>query len=571
MRNILSIREAATLRWWVLAVMSLSIFMVFVDGTVVNTALPAISRDLGASTSELQWVVDGYILILASLLLVGGTIGDRFGRRRFLALGMVIFGTASVGAALSANVETLIIFRGAQGLGAALVMPATLSILTAVFPRQERAKAIAIWTAVGGLGVAFGPALGGYLVDEINWNAVFWLHLPTVALALLGIIIIVPESKAIRQLPLDIAGALLITGGLLLLVFAIIQGNELGWSSVEIIGAFVLAAVLLGGFAAVELRSNAPMLPLHFFRQRDFAGAVFIIGIAFFAMFGVFFLLTQFFQIVQGRSAFEAGALIVPAALGMMVSSLVAGVLSQSVGPKILVTSSMVLILLGMIAFTQIDIDTGIPQLIGSIFLFGFGLGIGMPALTDTVMAAVPVDDAGIGSAVNDVGRELGGALGIAITGSIVSGLYRSNLDDALVGTAVPEEVAEIAREGIGVASIAASSLPADVAVALTDAANIAFTDALATGVLIGAVFMLAAIALGAAFIPWKMRSAQAAERLLEPITVAEVLEAPALEALAGAMVPAEAHPHEPDAPFLRQFVSHCYGFDFIPWVRCNG
>ena len=303
------------MRWWVLAVMSLSIFMVFVDGTVVNTALPAISRGLGASTSELQWVADGYILLLAGLLLVGGTIGDRFGRRRFLTLGMVIFGAASVGAALLTNVESLIFFRGAQGVGAALVMPATLSILTAVFPRQERAKAIAIWTAMGGLGAAFGPALGGYLVDEINWNAVFWLHLPTVGLALLGMLI-VPESKASRRVPLDISGGILVTGGLLSLVFGIIQGNELGWSSFEVIGAFVLAAVLLGAFISVELRSSAPMLPLHFFKQRDFAGAVFIIGIAFFAMFGVFFLLTQFFQIVQGRSAFEAGSLMYRRHLG---------------------------------------------------------------------------------------------------------------------------------------------------------------------------------------------------------------------------------------------------------------
>lgn len=562
------------MRWWVLAVMSLSIFMVFVDGTVVNTALPAISRGLGASTSELQWVADGYILILAGLLLIGGTIGDRFGRRRFLTLGMVIFGAASVGAALSANVETLIFFRGLQGLGAALVMPATLSILTAVFPRQERAKAIAIWTAMGGLGEAFGPALGGYLVDEINWNAVFWLHMPTVGLALLGMLI-VPESKDSRRLPLDIGGGLLVTGGLLALVFGIIQGSELGWSSAEVIGAFALAAVMLGGFGAVELRSSAPMLPLHFFRRRDFAGAVFIIGIAFFAMFSVFFLLTQFFQIVQGRSAFDAGLLIVPAALGMMVSSMVAGVLSQAVGPKILVMISMVLILLGMIAFSQMTIDSGVPQLIGSIFLFGFGLGIGMPALTDTVMAAVPLDDAGIGSAVNDVGRELGGALGIAITGSIVNGLYKSNLDEALVGSAVPAEAGELAREGIAAASLAASALPAEAAVTLTEAANTAFKDGIITAVFIGAVFMLVAVILAAATIPWKMRAAQAAKRLLQPIALPEVLEVPALEVPLGAMVPVAAvagdHPHAPDAPFLKRFVSHCYGVDFIPWLRCNG
>ena len=198
-------------RWGVLAVMSLSVFMVFVDGTVVNTALPAISRDLEASTAELQWVADGYILLLAGLLLVGGTIGDRYGRRRFLALGMVIFGIAAVGAALSTTVVSLVAFRGLQGVGAALVLPATLSILTAVFPRSERAKAIGVWTAVGGLGVAVGPALGGYLVDEIDWNAVFWLHIPVVAAALAGLAN-VPESKDTRDLGLDIPGGVLATG-----------------------------------------------------------------------------------------------------------------------------------------------------------------------------------------------------------------------------------------------------------------------------------------------------------------------------------------------------------------------
>ena len=267
-------------RWLVLAVMSLSVFMVFVDGTVVNTALPAIARDFEASTATLQWVADGYILILAGLLLVGGTLGDKFGRRRWLGRGMVVFGAASVGAALAPNANSLIFFRGLQGLGAALVLPATLSIITAVFPRHERSKAIAIWTGVGGLGVAFGPVAGGYLVDNINWSAVFWLHIPFVALALLGQRF-VPESRDTRELRVDVPGAVLVTTGLIALVFGIIQGNEEGWGSALIIGIFALSMVLLIAFGVVESRSDHPMLPLRFFRQRDFTGAVIIIGLAF--------------------------------------------------------------------------------------------------------------------------------------------------------------------------------------------------------------------------------------------------------------------------------------------------
>ena len=482
--------------------------MIFVDGTVVNTALPAISRDLGATTAELQWVADGYILILAGLLLVGGTIGDRFGRRRWLAVGMAIFGLAAVGAALSTNVETLIAFRGLQGLGAALVMPATLSILTAVFPRGERAKAIGIWTAMGGLGAAFGPALGGYLVDEISWSAVFWLHIPIVGAALAGLAI-VPESRDSRQLPLDVPGGILATGGLVALVFAIIQGNEAGWGSPEIVGAFALSIALLVSFAVVEARSAAPMLPLRFFRQRDFTGAVIVIGITFFALFGVFFFLTQFFQLVQGKSALEAGLLITPAALGLMVSAMLAGVLSRSVGPKLLAVFSMLLILAGMLVFTQLAVDSSVLFEVGAIFLFGFSIGLGEPPLTDTVMAAVPVDEAGIGSAVNDVSRELGGAFGVAVTGSVVNAVYRSNVESALEGVA-PPEVMEATGEGIGVAQITAAGLPQELAATVTEAASTAFIDALDVGILVGVGLMVVATAVAALLLPWRMREQQA-------------------------------------------------------------
>ena len=253
-------------RWAVLAVMSLSVFMVFVDGTVVNTALPAIARDLEASTATLQWVADSYILILAGTLLAGGTIGDKFGRKRWLGIGMLVFGAGSVGAALSQNAESLIVFRGVQGLGAALVLPATLSILTAVFPRHERSKAIGIWTGVGGLGVAFGPVAGGYLVDEFNWAAVFWLHLPIVVAALVGL----RWVRDSRQLRIDVPGAVLATLGLVALVFGIIQGSEEGWGSPLIVAAFAISAALLAALLCLTLL-RVPLFalgPLRRLRQR---------------------------------------------------------------------------------------------------------------------------------------------------------------------------------------------------------------------------------------------------------------------------------------------------------------
>ena len=497
-------------RWWVLAVMSLSAFMIFLDNTVVNTALPSIARDLNASTTTLQWVVDGYTLILAGLLLAAGMMGDRFGRRRFLAIGILIFGAASAGAALATSSEALILFRGLQGAGAALVLPATLSIITNVFPRAERATAIDIWTGVGALGIGLGPALGGVLVDEISWSAVFWLHLPIVAVALVGLRL-VPESRDSRFLGLDIRGAILATGGLLAVVFGIIQSGEAGWAAPQIVAAFAIGAALLAAFAIVELRARTPMLPFRFFRQRDFTGAVLIIGLVFFAIIVTFFFLTQYFQIVQGKSALTAGLFTLPMAGMMLVGAPLSGILNKSVGPKVLVSIAGLVAAFGMVWLTQLDADSSYGTVVIGLLAFGFGAGMAETPLTDTVMAAVPVDDAGIGSAINDVSRELGAALGIAITGSIVSGLYRGNVEDGLTG-AVPDSLVETVGQGIGVAAVAAvaaQTLPADLAVVVTDAANLAFVDAFTSGLFVSAAFMVAATLVGLLLIPWRMRTDQ--------------------------------------------------------------
>ena len=501
-------------RWWVLAVMSVGVLIVFIDNTVVNTALPAISVDLGASTSGLQWVIDSYVLILAGLLLLGGSLGDRYGRKRWMTVGLVVFGLAAVGAALSDSTGMLVAMRGAQGVGAALVLPATLSIITNVFPRKERAKAIAIWTAVGALGIGLGPVLGGYLVDEFSWSAVFWIHIPIVAGALLGMAI-VPESRDERGLKLDIPGAVLGTGGLIALVFGLIRGGEAGWTSPTVLAAFAVAALLLGAFTWVELRSDAPMLPLKFFRQKDFTGAVIVIGVILFAMLVSFFFLTQFFQIVQGRSAFQAGLLIVPTSVAMMFAAPLSGKLMATIGPRYLVLAMAGAMVTGIMLLTGIEVGSSTLEVIVPLVIFGFGAGLGMPALTDTVMAAVPERDAGVGSAVNDVSRELGGALGIATIGSVVSGFYRSNVADALDGV-LPAELVEVAGESVGVAAVAAQSLPADVAAALTEATNTAFVDAMTGGFVLSAVILIGSVAVALTLIPRHMRQTQAEAPMTE-------------------------------------------------------
>ncbi len=495
-------------RWLVLAVMSLGTLIVFLDLTVVNTALPSISLELGATTSELQWVVDGYVLALAGLLILAGSIGDRYGRRRWMSVGLLFFMGGSVVGALAENIPTLIAGRAIQGLGAAFVLPATLSIVTNAFPREERGRAIAVWTAVGGMGIGFGPAIGGYLVDRWDWAAAFWIHVPIIAIALLGQVV-VKESRDDRHVGLDIPGAITATLGISTLVFAIIQGTEAGWTSPLIVGSFGIATVLLASFIAVELRAEHPMLPLHFFRNRDFTGAVTVIGLMFFAGPATFFFLTQFFQIVQGRSPLEAGLLILPNAGAIMLASAIAPKMAERIGLRATVVTSVLIMAFAMVGFTQVSADWTATTEILIILVLGFGFGLGMPSLTDAIMAAVPVEDAGVGSAVNDVSRELGSALGVAVLGSFINGLYRSNVEDELASVA-SDEVVHLAQEGIGVVAATAPTLPPDVAATTFEAASTSFVDAMNAGFWLSAGIMFAGAIVAVFLLPKRARTDQA-------------------------------------------------------------
>ncbi len=495
-------------RWWVLAVMSLGTLIVFLDLTVVNTALPAISQDLKATTSDLQWVVDSYVLVLAGLLILAGSIGDRFGRKRWMTAGLVFFALGSAIGGLANSIPTLIAGRAVQGLGAAFVLPATLSIVTNAFPREERGKAIAVWTAVGGVGIGLGPAIGGYLVDRWDWSAAFWIHLPIIAIALVGQRV-VTESRDGRQVGLDFPGAFTATFGISALVFGVIQGTEEGWTSPLILGSFAASAMLLAAFVAIELRTEYPMLPLHFFKRRDFTGSVLIIGLLFFAGPAVFFFMTQFFQIVQGRDPFEAGLLILPNAFAIVAASALAPRLGRTLGLRRTVVLSTSIMAASLLLFAGIDADWTATTEIALVMLFGFGFGLGMPSLTDSIMASVPVEDAGVGSAVNDVSRELGSALGIAVLGSFINGIYRSDVQEQLEGQ-VPEEAIEIAREGIGVVAASAGSFSPDVAQTTFATASASFVDAMSSGFYLGAGILGTAAVIAAVLLPRTASTVQA-------------------------------------------------------------
>ena len=493
---------------WVLFVVSLTTFMVFVDATVVNTALPSIARDFAATNSTLQWVVNSYSLLVAGLLLVGGTSGDRFGRRRLLAIGAVVFGVTAVGAALSPNTGVLIAMRGLQGIGAAMMLPQTLSIITDVFERHERARAIAVWTAVGSVAAGLGPVVGGLLVDNIGWEAVFWLHLPVVAAILVGLLI-VPESRDSRQTPMDVPGAILGTGGLLAVVYGIIQGPESGWASAEIITFFAVGVALLAAFGMVEARSSHPMLPVRYLKQRDFIGPAMVVTVLVIAMSGIFFFTTQFLQLVQGRSALMAGVAITPVAVTMMLGAGIAMKGGQSVRPRALSVLGSLIVMGGIAVLALIQVDSSYAVPVIGLALFGFGFGIVMPTVTDTIMAAVPVDEAGIGSSMNDTSREFGFALGVAILGSIVTSIYRSDVTEGLADVASSQVVTSVA-DSLGSLSQVTSLLPTDVASVVTTVANGAFVDAMRIGVLAGIGIVALTIVIALVTMPKKMRTGQA-------------------------------------------------------------
>ncbi len=495
-------------KYWVLAIVSLTIFMVWVDSTVVNTALPSIARDFGATNSALQWIVNSYSLLVAGLLLLGGAVGDRFGRKRTLIAGATMFGAASLGASLSPNSETLIVMRGIQGAGAAFMLPGTLSIISSVFEREERAKAIAIWAMVGSMAAVAGPALGGSLVDHVGWEAVFWLHIPIVAVIVIGMRL-VPESKDSRSRPLDIRGAMLATVGMLGVVYGVIQGGESGWTSVPIILSFAIGGSLLGLFWLSQVRNPYPMLPVRYLTQGEVAGPILVLLVLVLAAAGVFFFLTQYFQLVQGNSALRAGLYIMPAAATMPIGAALAARFSRVVGPKVLAVIGGFVVMGALGAMTLIEVDSNYILPAIGFALFGLGFGIVMPTVSDTIMAAISPDDAGIGAAMNDTGRELGFALGVAVLGAVLTSVYRSNVVNDLRDL-VPADIASTVGDSLGSLGAVSSQLTPEVAATMANLANQGFVDAMRVSMFTAIGFVTIGIVIALIAIPRKVREHQA-------------------------------------------------------------
>jgi EmrB/QacA subfamily drug resistance transporter len=491
-------------RWWILAVLCLSVLLVVVDNTIVNVALPTISRDLHASTSALQWVVDGYTLSFAGLLLLGGNLGDRLGRRRFLQLGLVLFGLFSVGAALAQNTGELITARALMGIGAAMVYPATLAILNTVFTAaRERAIAIGVWSAISGLAVAIGPLAGGALLDHFNWSSVFYVSVPLVVAAVIAGRILLPESRDQNAGRFDPLGALLSAAGIALLTWSIIEAPEHGWGSAATVGGIGGALVLLAAFAWWQVRRPDPMLDVRLFRNPRFSAASGAIALSFFGLFGFIFMITQYFQVVRGYNPLGAGIATLPFAFVTAGFSPLAMLLMRRFGTKLVVAAGLAVMGAGfLVAATTTVNEPYWHTVIVSMTLMAAGLGLTTGPATEAIMGALPRGKAGAGSAVNDTTRELGGTLGVAIVGSVLNSAYGSHVYASLTALGASASAGHLAGQSVIAGMNVAARFPAPLRDAAESAVRTAFVTGVHRGSLVAAGTSLAAALVALLFVP---------------------------------------------------------------------
>jgi len=491
-------------RWAILAVVCLAVFVTVLDGTIVNVALPSLAVELGASTRQLQWIVDAYLLVFTGLLLAAGGLGDRYGRKRILIAGLVVFGATSAYAGSVGSPGSLIVGRAMMGVGAALIFPATLAILTNVFrdPR-ERAVAIGVWSAVSGMAVAAGPITGGWLLENFWWGSVFYINAPITAVVALAAWRMVPESRDSEAPRLDRAGVVLSVAAITALVFTIIEAPEWGWLSGRTFVGFAVAAVLLATFVRWELRVPHPMLPVSIFRNLRFSAASVAVTSAFFALFGFIFLITQYFQLVRGYGPLEAGVRTLPVAVSIAVASVLAPRIVHRVGTTRVVRAGLALLSASFvwIAIT-ISVDLAYLQIVGQMVLIGAGLGLTTAPATESIMGSLSADRAGIGSAVNDTTRELGGTLGVAIIGSVFSSVYIGALERADgVFAQLPPEAQAMTKDSVGSARTVAGDLGPR-AQPFLDQVGDAFLSGLSVGCLVAAGVAAAGAVFASRFLP---------------------------------------------------------------------
>ena len=409
-------------KWWTLAAVAFGLFMIMLDNTVVNVALPSIERDLHVSIESLEWIVTAYALTFAALLITGGKLGDLYGRKRIFIIGIGIFTASSLACGLAPNAGFLIGARMVQGVGAALMNPASLSIITATFPPRERGQAIGIWAGVSAMALAIGPLIGGVIVSNLNWNWIFFINVPVGVLGIVVSWFVITESRDMsREQSIDIPGLVTSSLGLFALTYALIEGNAHGWSSPEILLLFAAAVVLLGAFVILEQRQRLPMLDLSLFKSGTFTGANIVAMLVSLGMFGVFFFVSLYVQNILGYSPTQAGAIFLPMTILIIIIAPIAGRLSDRVGSRWLMGAGMTIVGISLLLYQRVGLHSNFWTLLPSLLLGGVGMALTMAPMTAAAMSAVPVDKAGVGSGVLNSFRQMGGSLGIALMGAIVA------------------------------------------------------------------------------------------------------------------------------------------------------
>jgi EmrB/QacA subfamily drug resistance transporter len=498
----------------VLATVCLAAFAINLDTTIVNVALPDLGRQLGATTRDLQWIVDGYNLAFAALVLTAGSLGDRFGRRPALLVGLAGFALSSAVGAMVGSATALVAVRFVMGASAAVIFPTTLSIIANAFPdRRERAGAIGLWGAVTGIGVAVGPVTGGVLLSHFGWPSVFVALIPVALIAIVATWRWVPESSAPDDARLDLPGLVLSSAAIGVLVYTVIEAPGRGWSNPLSVGGFVAAAVLVAAFLGVERGRSRPMIDLSLFRTPAFSAASASVTVASFALFGFIFLVTQYFQFMRGFGPLSTGVRILPVAMTIAIGSVGGVALAGRIGSRAVVTSGLVL--LGS-AFAWIAASgTFMPydRIVGQMVLMGLGLGLTTAPATESILSVLPPAKAGVGSAVNDATREAGGTLGVAVLGSIFTSLYASRLTTTAFG-ALPAHVVSSAQNSVAAALTAVGAAPGGTQAQLLDGVQTSFMSGFHLACIVGAGVCLLGAA-GARLLPGRV--ALAAESVPEP------------------------------------------------------
>lgn len=481
----------------------LSVFVISVDATIVNVALPTLSRELDADTAQLQWIVDAYTLVMAGLMLSMGSLSDRFGRRGWLSAGLAVFAITSAVASQVDSADALIWGRAAMGVGAAVIFPTTLSLITNIFADPvKRAKAIGLWAAMVGVGVAAGPISGGWLLEHFSWGSVFMVNVPIAVVAIIGGVLFVPTSRDPSAPPVDLPGLVLSSIGITALVYTVIEAPNWGWGSLHTAAGFAVAVVVLTAFALWERHTPHPMLDVSVFANRRFSGGSLAVTAGFLTLFGFIFVITQYFQFIKSYSAFETGVRLLPVAISIAVASIVGPRIVERIGTTAVVVAGLAIFSAGLAWASTADAGTPYLEIAIQMLMLGGGLGLTTAPATEAIMGSLSADKAGVGSAVNDTTRELGGTLGVAIVGSVFASIYSSRLDSDAAVSALPEQVRATMERSMAAAQQVIGQLPPPLIPDVRAAVNTAFLDGLQIGSLVSAGIAAAAAVVVAILLP---------------------------------------------------------------------